>query len=269
MAQKPIPKHRRGQQPAGWNPVASWYDGWMGAKGGDYHRQVAIPAVLELARIQPGERVLDIGAGQGVLAPHVVGAGGHYTGVDVSERLLELARRRHGSLGRFLLGDARKLSALPALRPGDFDVAIFLLSIQDMQPLDAVLKSAAWALKPGGRLVIFMTHPCFRVPRQSGWDWDGQRKLRYRRIDRYLTPLSVPMKAYPGAARGTTTSFHRPLEQYVNGLAACGLLVDWMQEIPTHKNRAHGASAKAENRADQEIPLFLALRARKLGWEGV
>ena len=45
---------------------------------------------------------------------------------------------------------------------------------------------------------------------------------------------------------------------------ACGLLVDWMQEIPSHKVQEKGMEAKAENRANQEIPLFLALRARKL-----
>ncbi len=257
-------KQRRNHRPAGWEPVADWYDGWMGAEGGDHHRNVAIPTVLKLADIRPGERVLDVGAGQGVLAPVVVRAGGDYTGVDVSERLLHIARKRHGHPGHFLLGDARKLAAVHGLHAAEFDTVIFLLSIQDMHPLQPVLESASWALKPGGRLVILMTHPCFRIPRQSGWNWDEERKLSYRRIDRYLTPLSVPMKTYPGQPRGATLSFHRPLEQYVNGLASCGLLVDWMQEIPTHKVQAKGTQAKAENRANQEIPLFLALRARKL-----
>jgi len=257
--------HKRPALPAGWDAVAAWYDGWMGAEGGEHHRGVAIPAVLALAAIQPGEHVLDVGAGQGVLAPHIARAGGVYTGVDVSKRLLRLARQRHTSLGRFLLGDARKLATITGLQAEAFDAVIYLLSIQDMHPLEAVLASASWALKPGGRLVIMMTHPCFRIPRQSGWNWDEGRKLRYRRIDRYLTPLSVPMKAYPGEQRGTTISFHRPLEQYVNGLAACGLLVDSMQEIPMHNQEA---ATKADTRADAEIPLFLALRARKLASSG-
>jgi hypothetical protein len=44
--------------------------------------------------------------------------------------------------------------------------------------------SAAWALQPGGRLVLLLTHPCFRIPRQSNWDWDQGSRLRYRRVDR-------------------------------------------------------------------------------------
>ncbi len=250
-------ENRHKRRPAGWNPVAQWYDSWMGAAGGLYHREVAVPAVMRLADIRPGQRVLDVGAGQGVLAPVIARAGGIYTGIDLSERLLHIARKRHGGSGRFIRGDARKMPEVPGLAAGEFDVAIFLLSIQDMHPLLPVLGSAGWALKHGGRIIILMTHPCFRIPRQSGWDWDAVRKLHSRRIDHYLTPLSIPMKIYPGQSGGTTLSFHRPLEQYVNALASCNLFIDSMQEIPAH------ASQSRENDSNPEIPLFLAMRACK------
>jgi SAM-dependent methyltransferase len=236
----------------------------VGKGGSKHHRKLAIPAVLELLELRPGDKVLDIGAGQGVLAPFVVQAKAQYTGVDVSAELLRLARQRHGRQGKFILGDARHLPTLPDLQPGEFDAVILLLSVQDMDPLHDVLKSAAWALKAGGRAVLLMTHPCFRVPRQSGWGWDEGRKLQFRRVDRYLTPLSVPLKAYPGSQSGVTLSFHRPLQEYVNGLAECGLLLDRMIEIPTYKAHTAGPRAKAKNLANREIPLFLGLRALKI-----
>jgi SAM-dependent methyltransferase len=120
---------------------------------------------------------LDVGAGQGVLAPFIAKAQARYTGVDISSRLLQFARRHHGKHGRFILGDARELAKLPELRQGEFDAVVFLLSIQDMDPLHAVFESTAWVLGPGGRAVILITHPCFRVPRQSGWGWDEGRKV--------------------------------------------------------------------------------------------
>jgi ubiquinone/menaquinone biosynthesis C-methylase UbiE len=246
---------RETKRPSGWDPVADWYDRWMGQHGGQYHRQVAIPAILSLADIQPGEHVLDVGAGQGVLAPYVLDRSGVYTGVDVSERMLNIARARHS--GRFLLGDARRLSSVPGLRAASFDLAVFLLSIQDMHPLEPALRSAAWALRAGGRVAMLMTHPCFRIPRQSGWAWDERRKLHSRRVDHYLSPLSVPMKQYDRQERGVTLSFHRPLEQYINGLADSGLFIDAMQEIPSTLQTSGESS-------NPEIPLFLALRARKL-----
>src|SRR5262245_34296944 len=102
-----------------------------------------------------------------------------------------------------------------------------------------------WALRSGGRLVILMTHPCFRVPRQSGWGWDEERKLRFRRVDRYLTPLAVPLKPYAGG-RGATRSYHRPLEAYVSGLANRGLLIDRLLETPTYQSAPEGPDQPAE-----------------------
>ncbi|QBD83670.1 methyltransferase domain-containing protein [Ktedonosporobacter rubrisoli] len=257
-------RHRAG----GWEPLADWYDGWMGKNGSLHHQRLAIPAVMELLSAQPGEKILDIGAGQGVLAPHVIQAGADYTGLDASPSLLRQARKHHRQ-GRFLLGDARNLQRLAGMQANMFDAAVFLLSIQDMDPLPAVMEAVAWVLRGGGRVVILMLHPCFRVPRQSGWGWQEERKVRFRRIDRYLTPLSVPLKEYPGQGSGVSISFHRPLQHYINTLADCGLLIEQMKEITTYKTSRENTQglqrvqARAENLANQEIPLFLALRARK------
>jgi SAM-dependent methyltransferase len=234
----------------------------VGEEGSKHHRHVAIPTLLDLLQPQPGEQILDLGCGSGVLAAPVAAAGAHYTGVDASEKLIDYARRHHGVEGRFLVGDARRLSALRGLDAGAFDAVTFLLSLHDMDPLDSVLRSAAWALRAGGRLVALLTHPCFRVPRQSGWGWDEGRKLRYRRVDRYLTPLAVPLTAGAERRGGVTRSHHRPLQEYVNALAAAGLAVDGMREAPTYKTVTSGERARAENLSNKEIPLFLALRAR-------
>ncbi len=209
-----------------------------------------------------GEHILDVGCGPGVLAPHVAKAGARYTGVDSSRKLVAFARRHHGEHGRFLVGDATKLRQLPELSGASFAAAVFLLSIQDIEPLEDALAAAASLLEEGGRIVLLMTHPCFRVPRQSGWGWDAGRRLQFRRVDRYLTRLAVPMKQY-GGGRGATRSYHRPLQAYVNGLAGCGLLIDCIQELPTYKAAQPVQTSKAERLALREIPLFLGLRAVK------
>lgn len=254
-------KQQHKQTPTGWDGVAYWYNGWVGEHGSDHHQKLAIPAVLDLLDLQQGEQVLDVGAGQGVLAAYIARCGGKYTGIEISPKLQRIARRQHGRHGQFVEGDARQLWQVRGIKPASFDAAVFLLSIQDMNPLVDVLQSVAWALRPEGRVVILMTHPCFHIPRQSGWGYDESRRLQYRRIDRYLTPLSVPMKPYTGRKRGVTISFHRPLSDYINGLAECGLLVDSLREITTYKQ----GRTKAEQDANSEIPVFLGLRARRMG----
>lgn len=253
-------RRRSTPRTSGWDRVAGWYDGWVGDRGSRYHRALAIPAVLDLLEAQAGEWILDIGAGQGVLASSVVESGAHYTGVDVSPRLIAAARRRHGHLARFVVGDARALNRVPGLQAGSYDAAVFLLSIQDMDPLEPVLASAAWALRRSGRIVLLMTHPAFRQPRHSGWGYDENRKLQYRRVDAYLTPMTVPMKSLGRGA--PTRAFHRPISRYVNALAAVGFAVDAMVELPdlspTDRPRP---SRRPSAKADVEIPLFLGVRA--------
>ena len=134
----------------------------------------------------------------------------------------------------------------------------FLLSIQDINPLDAAIGEAARLLRRGGRMGLVMLHPCFRVPRQSGWGWDEGRGLKFRRLDSYLTRLAVPMQEH---GHGTTRSYHRPLEDYVAALNAAGMAVTAIKEIADHPGAGVG---RAERRALREFPLFLGLRAVKL-----
>jgi ubiquinone/menaquinone biosynthesis C-methylase UbiE len=253
---------RGGARETSWERVATWYDGWVGDRGSAYHRELAIPAVLDLLDPHPGEHILDVGGGQGVLAPPLVEARATVTVVDASAKLIAAAKRRHRALrgARFLLADARRLPAVAGLEEGSFDAATFLLSIQDMDGLEDVVRGVAWAMRPAARVVLLMTHPAFRQPRHSGWGYDEGRKLSYRRIDAYLGEMAVPMKSLGGGP--PTRSFHRPISTYVNALAHAGFATDAMLELPDlPPERRPGRAARGDARANAEIPIFLGLRA--------
>ena len=134
-----------------------------------------------------------------------------------------------------------------------------------MHPIAPVFAAAARLLRPGGRLVLVMTHPCFRGPKETSWGWDAQRDVQYRRVDRYLVPRKTPIVTHPGSAPGGYTwTFHKPLEAYARALRGAGLLIDAIEEWPSHKTSEPGPRAHAENTARKEIPLFLAVRALKV-----
>jgi arsenite methyltransferase len=151
----------------------------------------AIRAALALG---PGENVLDIGSGPGLLACEMaaeVGAVGSVDGIDPSESMLALARGRRPPEGaaevRFVAGDA---SALPF--GGDrFDAAVATQVYEYVRDMPAALGEAFRVLRPGGRLLVLDTD----------WDsivWHSSDAERMRRVlaawDEHLVDPYLPRR---------------------------------------------------------------------------
>jgi SAM-dependent methyltransferase len=211
--------------------------------------------------------VLDLGCGQGVLGRALAALGVASLGIDASPALIAAAQARAGALERHQVGDIRRLAAAGL---ESVDHAVLLMVVQDLDPIEPVLEAVANLLKPGGRLVMVLTHPCFRAPRRSGWGWDDLQRAQYRRIDGYLSPYQVSLATHPGAAAGSaeaalrTASFHRPISEYLNALGSVGLPVVACDELCNPRRGTKGTRFAAEDRAAHEIPLFLALTAQRV-----
>jgi ubiquinone/menaquinone biosynthesis C-methylase UbiE len=244
-----------------WGNVADWYDQHVGDTGGEYHEKVVLPGALRLLSPAPGEKIIDVACGQGVLCRALHERRVEVTGVDAAKQLIEAARQRGPAEIKYLVGDARDLSNLP---PATYDAAACILAIQNIHPLSPVFQSIARLLKPAGRLVVVMMHPCFRGPKETSWGWDQSSGVQYRRVDRYLFPRKTPIVTHPGSdPNHYTWTFHRPLGAYIKALHHAGFCIDALEEWPSHKKSTSGPRAAAENRAREEIPMFLGLRAVK------
>ena len=246
-----------------WEPVEKWYSGAVGDDGHYYHQHVVIPGVLRLLELDKmsAPSLLDIACGQGVLArqlPKQV----DYTGVDISPSLIKTAKNNDTHPGHhYVVSDVMK--SLP-LKQFNFTHAAIVLAIQNMNAPKLAFENIAKHLAPNGRLVIAMNHPCFRIARQSSWKVDEQQKVQFRRIDRYSSPMDIPIQAHPskGEQSAATMTFHRPLADYSKWLYETGFAIELIEEW--HSNKVStGAAAKMENRSRAEIPLFLAIRAVK------
>ncbi|HET6250172.1 MAG TPA: class I SAM-dependent methyltransferase [Tepidisphaeraceae bacterium] len=265
MARKPYKPNMQANLNAprtDWGEVADWYDKLVGEKGSEYQREVVHPGVIRMLALKKGDKAVDIACGQGVLCRLLNERGVEMTGVDAAAELIRAARERGPESLRYFNGDARELSFLPA---GGFSAAACVLAIQNIHPIQPVFAGVHRALRPGGRFVLVMMHPCFRGPKESSWGWDEKTKEQYRRVDRYLLPRKTPIVTHPGKDPDTYTwSFHKPLEQYVRSLRNAGLLVDALEEWASHKVSEPGPRAATENAARKEIPMFLALRGIKV-----
>jgi ubiquinone/menaquinone biosynthesis C-methylase UbiE len=269
-------RHPKGRKPGppsgkatdrGWDPVAAWYDKLVGESGSDYHRHVILPAALAMLQARPGESLVDICCGQGVLAQPVLDAGiARFTGVDASPRLIESARARHGQNPRtsWLVADVCRPDASWA--DASHDAATSIMAVHDVPNAPAMFSNIARALKPGGRLVLVSMHPCFRIPKSTHWGWDADQKIQFRRIDAYSTPQEIPITTHPGRDRGGHTAFHhRPLADLLTAMGKSGLAVTACEELHSHRrSQASGPFSKAEHRAAEEFPLFIALKAVRI-----
>ena len=245
-----------------WGGVAEWYDQLVGEAGSEYHREVVLPGVVRLLNPKPADKMLDVACGQGVLARLLHERGVEMTGVDAARELIAVARQRSDPAITYHVADARELDFLDE---NAFDAATCVLAIQNINPIQAVFDGVARGLKPGGRLVIAMMHPAFRGSKETSWGWDAAKEVQYRRVDRYLLPRKSPIVTNPGKTPDVYTwSFHKPIETYVKAMRNARLLIDALEEWPSHKSSAPGPRAAAENAARKEIPMFLAIRAIKV-----
>lgn len=248
-----------------WEQVHNWYDKSVGDEGHYYHKHVVLPGVLkllDLPRQDPQTQLLDLACGNGVLAHHIP-ATAKYTGVDLAPSLIKAATKNDLSTQHeYFVADITR--PLP-LKKTNYTHSAIVLAVQNLEQPKMAFVNAAKHLNVGGKLVIAMNHPCFRVPRQSSWKVDESQKIQYRRIDRYSTAMKVPIQTNPskGAESSTTWSFHHPLASYTLWLHEAGFTIELIEEWHSDK-LSTGKNATMENRSREEIPLFLAIRAIKL-----
>jgi ubiquinone/menaquinone biosynthesis C-methylase UbiE len=130
---------------------------------------------VELARLRPSQRVLDVCCGTGasaIPAAERVGGSGYVLGIDLADRLLELARAKAAARGltnvEFRVGDMTRLDVEPA----SFDVVSCIFGLSFAMDMTATLGALWEAVHPGGTLCITTYGPCLFEPANTLY-WDA------------------------------------------------------------------------------------------------
>jgi SAM-dependent methyltransferase len=109
--------------------------------------QLSIPLVLQVCRIGPGIRALDIGCGTGELAAAIQSAGASVVAVDASASMCSIAQAKYPTI-RFLQSDAERLPC----DDQEFDVACLNYLLLHVSNQELVLREAARTIKRRGTL---------------------------------------------------------------------------------------------------------------------
>lgn len=203
-----------------------------------------------------GRRVLDLGCGAGQLAYYLATRGAaEVIGVDVSERMLELARTQwaHPRLSYQRIS-IEEVSFAPRL----FDLIVSVPALHYVDDYHRLVARIAEWLVPGGVVVCSTEHPIFtaRLP-DDGWVRGETGRTRWALNDYTREGARDETWFVPGVRK-----VHRTLSTLMNGLADAGLTIERIVEpIPSEEWLARHPSMRDESRR----PMFLLMRARKDG----
>jgi 2-polyprenyl-3-methyl-5-hydroxy-6-metoxy-1,4-benzoquinol methylase len=220
-----------------WNRKAPFWDDVFGDQGNAFHQAVVAPATERLLDIQSGERVLDIACGNGAFSRRLAELGAQVVAVDFSETFLERARARTTERAdqiEYQLLDATNEAQLLTLGERQFDAAVCTMALMDMAAIEPLLAALGRLLKPGGRFVFSVLHPCFHstgctmVAERT--ERGGEMKTVYSvKVSRYIQPWAEKGVAIAGEPIAHYL-FQRPLSVLFNACFRAGFVLDGLEE---------------------------------------
>lgn len=248
-----------------WDRVADEWTRHYGEHGDINRRYIIDPVIFKLLGSVDGRSMLDAGCGNGYLCRLLAKKGAKMVGVDVSRRLVEIAKQKEKETPLGIAYYEGSLSRLVMLKDETFDVAVSNLVLMDLPDLGKAVKELYRVLKRNGRLIFSIMHPCFasspvrgsvRVPRDS----DRKENWIFWKVDRYF---DRSLEIWGRIDCPAVYSYHRPLSDYLNVLMRNGFTLTHFEEpIPSQKAMMEHYR-ELGNECDR-VPWFLIIGARKL-----
>ena len=248
-----------------WDKIADEWIGYYDEYGDVNRRYILDPVIFRFAGSVAGLSVLDAGCGNGYLCRLLAKKGARMAGVDLSKRLIEIAKQKENETHLGIAYHKGSLCNLAMFKDEAFDIVVSNLVLMDLPDLEKAFQELQRVLKKGGKLIFSIMHPCFssapvrgslRVPQDS----DRKEDWLYWKIDRYF---DRSLEIWGRIDWSPVYSYHRPLADYINALIRNGLTLTHFEEpIPSYKDMMEHYR-EFGNECDR-IPWFLVIGAKKL-----
>jgi len=221
------------------------------ADDGDFSkRHLVNPVLLRMLGDVDGRRVLDAGCGNGYFSRMLARRGAEVTGVEPASVLFNFAVHAEDAdpLGiRYVQADLCEL-ALPD--PGEglgvpYDAVVASMVLPAVPDWTRAMRSCVRQLRPGGRFIFSVNHPCFE---QLAGSW---REHGAYQVTEYLADYEIEGRY--------ATDFHRPLSAYLNEVINLGCRIAEVAE-PGLDPQVAGADMDGEH-PYVHLPNFLIVAA--------
>ena len=210
---------------------------------------VLAPCLIEIAKSCKPQLIIDAGCGVGVLCDMLADMNVDLVGVDPSWESIALAKKHFGGSGTFVCDT---LEGFAKDNAGVTDLVLSNMVIMDVTDLKSFVAGIARVLKPGGRFVFSMGHPCF-WPHYA--DFAKQDWYNYSEEQMVETPFRISRGTQPEVPY---THIHRPLALYTKTLKQAGLVLEQLIEpLPTPE-------IEARYPKKWDYPRFLIMEWRKI-----
>lgn len=199
-----------------------------------------IPQLLTIIGDVSGLAVLDAGCGEGYLARILADRGAKVTAIDLSARLIEMAREKDPeNTIEYLVADLS--DPLPDYQQR-FDLIASNLVLNDVYDYQGFITTLGTVVKPGGRLVVTMNNPYSYVVRKHVTNYfDSGAAFPYRGM----------------SAEGIKVHFYqRTLEDYIDAFLAAGFQLAKLADLATIVNNPRMDTLLPEG---YQFPYFMIL----------
>lgn len=235
-----------------YDVIANWYDEMT--RTNTTSQDMILSSLFELLGDIQGQHICDLACGQGHISRLMAQKGANVTGIDLSEKLVEIAKRDEATEPLGIVYHVDDAESLVRLNNAYFDAIVCNLALMDIEHLSATLQSVWRVLKLGGRFFFTLTHPCFQSPHAS---WiDGPHGQASREIKSYFVE-GFWQSTYPHGVRGQVGAYHRKLSTYIQGVIDAGFQISAVKEPQTIRQTT-------DHKPDYAVvPTFLIMRCDK------
>ena len=216
-----------------WDANSFHWNEFMGEDGNDWHKELIAPETERLLNLNEGEKLLDIGCGNGLFARRMAKKGIKVTAFDFSESNIENAKRYDCTNIEYEVLDATNIRDLKKLNATKYEALVSNMVFMDMPNIELLFSHAKKLLVDGGVLVFSIQHPCFNSEYVKIGD-DASLTLRDYINHNVSKGIAIPTQIQE------QYYFHRPVSYYMNLGITNGFFVNgYIEPIFDNKSKVY------------------------------